>query len=105
MVKLFWTDQAKLDLREIHEYISHQSILQANKVTEKITNEIQTIPFNPTKGRTIVSTPEGPVRQMLVFKYKIFYWQLKDDIEILSIYHSARLLSNNPGLQNFFDQE
>ncbi len=105
MVNIFFTNQAKTDLREIKAYISHQSPLQAIRVIEKIMHEIEKTASDPAKGRSIIVTSKFTVRQLLVFKYRIFYRQMNNRIEILSIYHGARLLDNNPGLQKYFEEE
>ena len=105
MVKILFTDQARSELREIKSYISFQSPLQAMRVVEKIIDEIQRIPTNPSIGRSIIITSKFTVRQLLVFKYRIFYREINNQVEILSIFHSARLLDNNPGLQKYFEEE
>ena len=105
MVKIYLTPFAKSELREIQKYISLNNPLQAKHVANKIVNEIKKIPLHPTKGRPIIIKTAFTIRQILVYNYKIFYRELNGRFEVVSIYHSTRLLSNNPGLQNFFDQE
>ena len=39
----------------------------------------------------------------MVYKYRVFYKQNGGDIEVISIFHSARLLENKPDIQNWFD--
>ena len=39
----------------------------------------------------------------MVYKYRVFYKQKNNNIEVISIFHSAQLLENNPGLQRWFD--
>ncbi|WP_366090989.1 type II toxin-antitoxin system RelE/ParE family toxin [Segetibacter sp.] len=63
---------------------------------------MQKISKYPEVGKPVIITKKVIVRQILVFKYTIFYRVPEDEIEILSIYHSSRLIENNPGLQRFF---
>jgi len=100
-----FTSQARKDLKEIKKYISFDSPLQANRVVEKIIVETQKLSKYPELGRPVITTKKVIVRQILVFKYRIFYRVLNDKIEVLSIYHSSRLIENNPGLQRFFEEE
>ena len=102
---VFFTAQAREDIREIRNYISFDSSLQAKRVTEKIIAETQKLSRYPELGRPVITTKKVVVRQILVYKYRIFYRVLDDKIEILSIYHSSRLIENNPGLQRFFEEE
>ena len=39
----------------------------------------------------------------MVYKYRVFYKQNGEDVEVISFFHSARLLENNPDIQNWFD--
>lgn len=103
MVRIFFTTQARQDIKEIKEYISINSPINAISVSQNILNEIQTLSANSEKGRVIIKTPKDTIRQILIYKYRIFYRKVAKGIEILSIYHSSRLLENNPGLQQFFN--
>ena len=104
MVKITFTQQAKSELREIKEYIALHSPLQAERVVNNIIAEIQKIPLHPTTGRPVIITATNTIRQILVYKYRIFYREHKGQIQVLSIFHSSRLLDNNPGLQQFFEE-
>ena len=105
MVKISFTSQARKDIKGIKKYISRDSFLQAERVTEKIIAEIQRLSKHPQLGRPVIVTSKNIVRQILVFKYRIFYREQDNKVEILSIYHSSRLIENNPGLQSYFEEE
>ncbi len=104
MVRISFTKQAIQDLREIKEYIALDSPLNAKRVLDKIIIEIQTLSSRPEKGRIIIRTYTENIRQILVYKYRIFYRQVNNVIQIISIYHGSRLIENNPGLQQFFEE-
>jgi toxin ParE1/3/4 len=105
MVKISFTSQAKNELKEIKIYISLNSPLQGKRVVQKIFDEIQKLTSHPEIGRPIISTKTNVIRQILVYKYRIFYRVVGESLQVLSIYHGARLLENNPGLQQFFTEE
>ena len=104
MVKIFFTKLARADLKDIKNYISIRSPLNAIRVSENILREIQTLAKHPEKGRIIIKTHKNIIRQIIIYKYRIFYRQVTKGIEILSVYHSARLIENNPGLQPYFEE-
>jgi addiction module RelE/StbE family toxin len=103
MVTVVLTKQARQDLKEIKNYISLSSPMNAERVGDKIISEIQTLITHPHRGRIIIKTSHQSIRQILVFKYRIFYRELSDKIQVLSIYHGARSIENNPGLQSYFE--
>lgn len=104
MVKIFFTKHARDDFKDIDKYISVRSPLNARRVCQNILNEIQTLSERPERGRVVIHTQKNIIRQIIVYKYRIFYRQVSKGIEILSIYHSSRLLENNPGLQPYFEE-
>lgn len=77
--------------------------INALRVREKIISQCQKLLINPTAGRVIIQTSTLEVRQIMVYKYRVFYKQKNNNIEVISIFHSAQLLENNPGLQRWFD--
>ena len=76
MVKISFTSQARKDIKEVKQYISLDSALQAERVTEKIAAEIQKLSKYPQLGRPVIITKKDTIRQILVFKYRIFYREL-----------------------------
>lgn len=72
MVKISFTLQARKDIREIKQYIFLDSALQAERVIEKIVTEIQKLSKHPQLGRPVIITKNDTIRQILVFKYRIF---------------------------------
>lgn len=104
MVEIFFTKHARGDVKAIKEYISIRSPLNAKRVSENILKEIGTLSEHPERGRVIIKTRKNIIRQFIVYKYRIFYRQVTKGIEILSVYHSSRLIENNPGLQPYFEE-
>ena len=105
MGQLIFSPQSKEDLKNIYDYIKKDSTVNAKKVRNTIIEESKKLLKFPEIGREIIKTSKNSIRQILVYRYRIFYRIFKDDIEIVSIYHSSRLIENNPGLQHFFEEE
>jgi addiction module RelE/StbE family toxin len=103
MGKLRFSPQSVEDLKAIYDYIKRDSPLNASKVVHTIKDECKKLLKYPEIGREIIKTPSHSIRQILIYRYRIFYRLRENDIEVLSIYHSSRLLENNPGLQQFFN--
>lgn len=93
MVKITWTDNAYLDLKNIHDYISKDSkkyaYLQVNRIKEK-TKILKTY---PNSGRIVPEVNQENIRELIEGNYRIIY-RIKNSnrIDILSIFHAARIL-------------
>jgi plasmid stabilization system protein ParE len=104
MGQLIFSPQSREDIKAIYEYIKLDSPLNANSVRVAILDRCKILIKYPGIGRVIIQTSTTTIRQILIYKYRIFYRELNNNIEIISIYHSSRLLENNPGLQQFFEE-
>lgn len=96
MVSIIWAESANSDLIDIKEYISLNSVLQAELLIEAIFTKIQILSKYPEIGKPVPELPGTRYRELLFKRYRIIYRFSHPDIFILSIHHSARLLKNNP---------
>lgn len=103
MGQLIFSPQAVRELKSIYRFIKKDSHFNALRVRDKIIDQAEKLILNPTAGRIIIETSKLIIRQIMVYKYRVFYKQNGGDIEVISIFHSARLLENNPDIQNWFD--
>ena len=96
MVKIVWTDLSILDLKEVFDYISLDSQLYATIAINKIHQRVWVIADNPFSGRIVNEFNEKSIRELIEGKYRIIY-KIKTDnqVDIVRIYHSARLLKRN----------
>ena len=96
MVKIVWTEISILDLKEIFDYIAEDSDRYATLTTNKIYQRVQVIAYNPFLGRIVPEFNEKLLRELIEGNYRIIY-RIKGEsqIDILRVYHSARLLKRN----------
>ena len=96
MVKIVWTEASINDLKEIFEYISEDSVRYADLTVNKIYLRAQVIAVNPYTGRIVPIFNKTLIRELLIGNYRIIY-RIKSDlqIDILRVYHTARLLKRN----------
>ena len=98
--KVIYLEIAIQDLASIYKYISHDSIKYAKLEVKKIKSFCESLIEHPMKGR-YYETRRGKEIRCAVFKnYIIFYGVERDQIEILSIHHHSRLISNNPAFKD-----
>jgi addiction module RelE/StbE family toxin len=93
MVKIVWTEVSIIDLKEIFDYIAEDSVRYASITTLKIYQHVQKIINYPYLGRIVPEFNDKSVRELIEGNYRIIY-RIKSElqVDILRIYHSARLL-------------
>lgn len=96
MVKIVWTEVSIPDIKEIFDYIADDSVRYATLTIHKIYQEVQTLTHNPYIGRIVPEFNEKFIREVIEDNYRIIYRIKKDkQVDILRVYHSARLLKRN----------
>ncbi len=60
------------DLNDIYNYIKSDSPSNSKKVRKAITDETKKLLKFPEIGREVIKTPKDSIRQILVYKYRIF---------------------------------
>ena len=96
MVRIVWTEISINDLKEIHDYISKDSIRYATITINKIYQNTQVITGNPYVGRIVPEFNENLIRELITGNYRIIYRIVNEaQVDILRIYHIARLLKWN----------
>ncbi|HCW09281.1 MAG TPA: type II toxin-antitoxin system RelE/ParE family toxin [Cytophagales bacterium] len=91
MVKLIWTDQAVNDLGSIGEYIAENSEKYAKLTVKKLFERPDILKNFPQAGRIVPEKNDPNVRELIEGNYRIIYEIIStDQINILTVYHSAR---------------
>ncbi|MEO8435257.1 MAG: type II toxin-antitoxin system RelE/ParE family toxin [Pyrinomonadaceae bacterium] len=89
-MKIFWTDPAVKDLRELHAYIARDSEMYASGFVERIILAAERLIEYPKIGRGVPEVNDENVRELLYQRYRLIYRIKGDSIEILSVIHGAR---------------
>lgn len=91
MVKLIWTDQAISDLGDIGDYIAENSEKYAKLTVRKLFERTDILKTVPQAGRIVPEKNEENARELIEGNYRIIYEIVSaDQINILTVYHSAR---------------
>jgi addiction module RelE/StbE family toxin len=93
-MRLRYTPRAKLDLAEIHDYIAQENPPAAKRVVHIIRKAAGALPQNPFVGRAgrIAGTRELTVGR---FPFMLAYCVDADEVQILSVIHTARIWPEN----------
>jgi len=96
MPRITWSPEAVADLDAIHAFIARDSEFCADEFIERLLAAVRKIPDFPLSGRRVPEAPDQRYREKVVGNYRIIYRALPDRIEIVTIWHGARLLRLPP---------
>lgn len=94
MVKIVWTEHAIEDLKSIHDYISKDSSIYADRQVDKIITRVDQLENFPCSGRVVPEFNSEFLRELIEGNYRIVY-QINSDLNsigIVRIHHASRLL-------------
>ena len=98
MVK--WSKPAKLDLKQIHEYIKKDSKFYAQNVSQEIVDKSMILNSFPEIGRIVPEIGDSNIRELLIYSYRLIYEIFPDKIEVLALIHSKR-----NSIREFLDEQ
>lgn len=95
MARLNWTLESRNDLKNIFDFISVDSKYYASVQIRRLKGKAVLLKANPRLGRVVPELGEESIRELIFGNYRIIYRIVNNDrIDILTIYHSARILRN-----------
>ena len=92
MARLTWTPQALDDVDAICKFIARDSLRYAQLFAIQVFKSVERIEVFPKSGRIVPEVGQEDVREIIIGNYRLIYRILDDDVEILTVYHSARIL-------------
>jgi addiction module RelE/StbE family toxin len=91
-LQIEWSEQARSDLIEIFQFIAADNPKAARKLLNKLQRSATTIGEQPLIGRVVSEFEVANIRERIVRPYRIIYRVLKDDILVLTVIPSRRIL-------------
>ena len=97
MVRVSWTDQALDDIENIAQFIAKDSLKYANIQVQRFFDKAEILTTHPHAGRIVPEMNQDSLRELIQGNYRIIYHIVTDNqIDIITVHHSRRLLTNNP---------
>lgn len=93
MVK--WTIPAKIDLKDIHNYIARDSKYYAQKVSHDIVDKSEKLKHFPEIGRVVPEIDDPNIRELFIYSYRLIYEVLSNNVQVLALIHSKRNFTGN----------
>ncbi len=91
-VRAYWTRQAREDLREIRTFIARDAPLTAAAFVRRIRESVTRARVFPELGQVVPELRRNDIREFLHGNYRVIYRVGAGRIDIITVFHSARLL-------------
>ena len=91
-MKLYWTYQAREDLKEIGHYIAEDNPQAARRWITRLRDRAKKIPDAPRAGRIVPEFMKENIREVIEQNYRIVYQIKENRIDILTVFESHRLI-------------
>jgi len=85
-----WSKPAKLDLKQIYDYIAIDSKFYAQKVSQEIVEKSEKLNSLPEVGRIVPEIGDPNIRELIIYSYRLIYEVFPNKIEILALIHGKR---------------
>ena len=85
-----WSIPAKEDLKQVHDYISKDSMFYARKVTEQIVDKSEALNNFPEMGRVVPEIGDANIREIFVYSYRLIYEVTSAGVQVLALIHGRR---------------
>jgi plasmid stabilization system protein ParE len=88
-MKLFWTEPAIQDLRDLRDYIAADSDFHAADFIASIITRAERITAFPMIGRVVPEAQRQNISEIVYRSYRIIYRIKGERVEVLAIIHGA----------------
>lgn len=82
---------ARAQLIAARDYIRTHNPIAARNFRDKVDRRLRQLGSFPGIGHAIPEAPDGPIRQILIGKYRFFYRVEGDTVWVVGVWHGAQL--------------
>ncbi len=93
-MRIVWSSQSRNDLKAIRAFIARDSPITASHFIRKLKASVTRLRIHPESGHIVDEFSDIGIREILFGQYRIMYECGVKRIEILAVYHGARLLGD-----------
>ena len=95
MVDVKWTKRALKDIDNIADYIAKDSFHYAQIQVKRFFDKVEILKKYPSIGRIVPEKKQENIREIILGNYRVIYKIVsKEQIDILTVHHSKRLLKS-----------
>ena len=91
MAQVKWSNAAKMDLKQIFEYIARDSRQYGDKVIKDIIEKSENLLNFPRMGRSVPEMLDDNIREIIIYSYRLVYELVSDEeVQVIALIHSKR---------------
>jgi toxin ParE1/3/4 len=92
VTRVIWTRQAVEDVEAIKAFVARDSERYAGLLAERLVAAVDRLELFPHSGRMVPEVGDNSLREVIYGDYRLVYRLKAESVEIVTIYHGARLL-------------
>ncbi|HZL84339.1 MAG TPA: type II toxin-antitoxin system RelE/ParE family toxin [Candidatus Krumholzibacteria bacterium] len=96
MAEIVWSPQSVEDVESIRDYMNRDSPHFAALVAQRIVDAVEHLGRFPESGRIVPEFGDPRLREVLWRNYRIVYRSSPTVVEIVTVFHGARLFVDSP---------
>ena len=93
--RIYWTQMAQDDLRSIKSHIARDAPATASAYIRRLKKSVSRLKEMPYSGQVVPEIGREEIREVLLGSYRLIYRVSDGRIEILTVFHGARLLDDS----------
>lgn len=90
MAEIRWTLTAAEDLRQLEDWISRDSPLNAVDFIDRLIEAVEALAGTPLMGRVVPEFRDERIRELIFRGYRIVYLRSAGPVSVLGVVHGAR---------------
>lgn len=94
-MRVYWTPDAKVRLREIEAYIAKDAPQAARNTATRLIRRSLELEQPPLLGKRLHHYPDADIRELLERPYRLIYRVKADRIEIVTVMHYRQLMPSD----------
>ena len=91
---VFWTRQARDDLRAIRDHIARDAPATAVAFVRRLRKSVGRLREFPLSGQVVPKVGEDSIREILFGSYRLIYRVTESRVEMISVFHSVKILGS-----------
>jgi plasmid stabilization system protein ParE len=92
VTRIIWTRQAAEDVEAIKAYVARDSERYASLLAERLVAAVGRLELFPQSGRVVPEVADESLREVLYGNYRLVYRLHAESVQVITVYHAARLL-------------
>lgn len=93
--EIYWTRQSREDLRAIRAFIARDAPRTASAYVRRLRQSVGRLREFPYSGQVVPELQREEIREVIQGNYRIIYRVGDRQVDILTVYHGARLLDES----------